>query len=93
MTSPKNAPITLQLPGHVLDALADWARADGQYMRLPHPQSERAEKDKAQWANSVARRLLDLLPVLPGETDLATAMAERDAGYAEYNASQSTDKT
>lgn len=92
MTSPKNAPITLQLPGYLLDALAEWARADGQYMRLPHPESERAEKDKALLANSVARRLLELLPVLPAETDLATAQAERDAGYAEYNASQSPAK-
>lgn len=86
MTDTKNAPLTLTLPGYVVDILADWVRADAV---AHHPASGEPEKKVAREArrelgHTFARAVEYNLPAFSAEGDLADALNERREAYAAY---------
>ena len=90
MTDPKNPPLALELPGYLVDRLADWARADAQVMRLDAGDGwEVADRQRSRMADNLVRALLSHLPDLAGAGDLVDALNDRRAAYAEYDAAKS----
>lgn len=90
MTDPRNPSIALELPAYLVDTLADWARADAHIMRLDGADGWRAaDHQRSRLADNLVRALLSHLPDLAGAGDLAAALNDRAAAYAEYNAAKS----
>jgi hypothetical protein len=90
MSEDKNAPLTLELQGWVVDRLAEWARMDGHVMRLDVTSSEfdKAVVKRDDRAQNLLQLLIHNLPALPAGSDLAAAVKERDDGYAAYRLEQ-----
>jgi len=76
MTEPKNDAITLELPGYLVDMLANWARADATYDK------------RLRLADGLVLSLLSHLPALAAEGDLAAALNERREAYDAYHAAK-----
>lgn len=87
MTDTKNDPLTLTLPAHVVDILADWVRADAKAM---HPATSQADKKVAREArrelgDTFARAVeYNNLPNFSAGGDLADALNERSEAYDAY---------
>ena len=88
MTDTKSSSITLVLPEYVLDALAHWVSADAELMEPIGDRSDRQEQRarRADLADDFVRNVVQFLPALPAESDLADALKLRDLAYAEYRA-------
>lgn len=86
MSIPKNDPITLELPAFLVDVLAEWARADAQYMRtdVSHVTFQDALYQRDIKADSLVRSLIYSLPAFSAEGDLADAINERAKAHAEF---------
>jgi len=88
MTDPRNPPITLELPGYLIDTLADWARADAQAHAPATVGTERrpAREERAALADAFMRSVLHYLPDLADAGDLAAALSAREVAYDEHRA-------
>lgn len=88
--TPKNDPITLQLPAHLVDELSKWIRTDAQYMRteVNHATFHDIRCQRERTAESLVLYIVHTLPDLSVESDLADAINERKEAYAEYDAAQ-----
>lgn len=93
---PRNEPLSLTLPAELVDALADYARADAEVMREavalavtgdPVRHDDR-ERERTTLAHALAFRLLNDLPKFSAQGDLADALNERDEVYQDYRRSQ-----
>lgn len=90
MPKPKNDPITVTLPAHVVNMLTQWARLDCELMQAKdRPARLKLREQRAEWANEIAGDVLQLLPVSNGAKDLADAINERTAIYAADHVTQS----
>lgn len=89
MTDTKNNPITLELPGYLVDMLADWARTDAEVMGPIGAGSDKkkANDKRLEVADAFASGVLNHLPAMSAEGDLADAINQRDEAYADYRAS------
>jgi hypothetical protein len=88
MTDYQHDPITLELPGYLIDLLADWARAD---TVAQHPGTTRQDKAAARekrqdLADTFVRGLLLNLPAFSAVGDFSDALNERAEAYADYKA-------
>ena len=88
MIDTKNSPLTIELPGYVVDILADWARADAKAM---HPSSDQPEKKEArekrrELGDTFARAVQHVMPSSSTEGDLADSLNERAEAYEAYRA-------
>ncbi|WP_426158065.1 hypothetical protein [Pseudomonas sp. TSRC2-2] len=86
MTKPKNDPIHLTLPAHVVNMLTQWARLDRDLMRAEdQPARLKLREQRATWANEIVRSVLESR-AFPTVGDLATALNERAEAYAAEHA-------
>lgn len=90
MTQHKNDPITVELPAHIVDMLADWARLDGRIMRPSQEPGDKVQLHEqcTAIAHGVMLGVLHALPAFSAEGDLADALNERAEGYADFRATQ-----
>jgi len=93
MTDYQHDPITLELPGYLVDLLADLARADTVAL---HPDTARpdkavARKKRQDLADTFVRGLLLNLPAFSAVGDFADVLNERAEAYADYKAAQGTE--
>ena len=88
MTDTKTSSITLVLPEYVLDVLAQWVSADADLMEPSgdRSDSQQLRAQRADLADDFVRNVVQFLPALPAESDLAVALKHRDLAYAEYRA-------
>lgn len=88
MTDTESNSITLVLPEYVLDVLAHWASADAELMEPSGDRSDRQQlrAQRADLADDFVRNVLQFLPALPAESDLADTLKLRDLVYAEHRA-------
>lgn len=93
MTDTKYDPIPLELPGYLVETLAEWARADAvaQHRDTARPDREVARDQRRDLADTFVRGLLLNLPAFSAEGDLADALNERAEAYADYQAAQVAD--
>lgn len=86
----KNDPITLELPAHVVDLLADWARLDARIMRPSQEPGDklRLHEQCTAIAHGVVLGVLKALPNFSVDGDFADALNERDEAYADYAAAK-----
>lgn len=89
---PRNAPLSLELSADLVDLLADFARADGESMRLTVELTRtgdagrlaEVERERATLMQTIVLHLLHDLPAFSAEGDLADALNERDEVYDNY---------
>lgn len=90
MTDTKNDPITLELPGYVVDILADWLRADGVAMHpaTAQPEKKGARENRRELGDTFARAVQHVMPFAIAAGDLADALNERAEAYEAYRVDQ-----
>lgn len=90
MTDFQHDPIPLDLPGYLVETLAEWARADtvAQHPDTARPDKAAARETRRNLADDFVRGLLLNLPAFSAEGDFADALNERAEAYADYKAAQ-----
>lgn len=84
---PKNAPMTLHLSGHQVDAIADFARLDGQYMAATDDaEVPELRKKRQAFAEMLAVDLMISMTDVDPASDLAAALRVHQEGHAAYRA-------
>lgn len=88
MTKHKNDSITLELLAYLVDMLADWARTDAEVMGPIAAGSDKKKLNdkRLELADAFLGGVLNHLPAISAEGDLADAINERDEAYAAYRA-------
>jgi hypothetical protein len=88
MTDAKNNPFPIELPGYVVDILADWLRADAKAMHPANGQPEKKEAREArrELGDTFARAVQHVMAPVSAECDLADAFNEQFEAYEAYRA-------
>ncbi|WP_421556747.1 hypothetical protein [Pseudomonas kitaguniensis] len=85
MSDTEASSVTLVLPNYIADVLAQWAHADADLIdRSGDSDRQEQRARRADLADDFVRNVLQILPVLSAESDLATALKFRDLVYSEH---------
>jgi len=86
MANTQNNTLTLELPEHLVDVLAQWASIDAELMEPRRDRSDRQAQraQRADLADLFVRSVLLELPAIPSEGDLAAALKLRELVYSEH---------